>query len=1429
MNDTNLWNQYCKTGLEKDFEQFYQALNGYAYTIAHAYLKEEEESLDALHSGWLRFLQENAGRTSKDIKPVLGRTIAREADRLRKKRSRHQKREVKVEAEVLQQHQGGDASDAVMTNEQADLVRNSISELPERLRIPVELFYFHGLKQKEIASVLDRPQGTISSQIADALKKLEPKFKKLGLSTPSILLGGLAGGGMLLTPPASAMTAGQVFQQSAGAGGLAASTGFLGTVTGKVTITGVILTLAIIVYTGIQLSSSLSGGFFKGDSGADSVDISQMGDQPGGDNANSSDEGINRSGRDGQSSNNQGNNTTANQRVAATPTPIVRLKKGKKDIKLVVKDLAGDPLSSVKVNLTPLTKEWANPDFYEQSIYTNEQGIASFQKDVVYGERFYYQIEESGYHEYVDWVSYFSGGDGDSPLTHDVTLRQLKSASGTVYSSEGIALQNVHVRAYGRINPEKEYQQPTDYSEETYTDELGRFTLYKVPEELNYQVAFMHPEHRWELVEKTDLKEMVVKLEGEPKYLTGKVYTPTGESTKDYDVILSLTDPENPALQMNTVAEGGHFEFGGLKEGDYHVRVKPVDPDPLGVYWQQGSNTAQLSPGDLEKHLDIYTGGPTELKLRLVNADTGKAIPNLQVIMNHNMRDEGEPVDFKAVSDENGYLEERVIVFAGSQWGGWPYPFSDSFSVSLNLESKESGFLFSHSPYNSNQTNISFNSSSISPYIEVPLEEAFFISGTIYTPTDSRAPEGIRVYAGNSSTLTSDYGTYDLAIRRPSNQMVLKVISDAGSYQETLRIPEEKNAIVKNIRLEPGVTLKGTVKDEEGNPVANALLTADAGGSLLNERTSDDGSYQFSNLPKNTYEIKPFPSNTNWLRPYILSDFSISLLGEETVVERDIVLQKGWILEGVVSDINGAPLEGVRVWSDSSKSFTTDKFGAYRIEGIEENASIDVEYMKDGYETLSLKDISVIDGNQNVVLQREAMSGTQITLLNSSNRPIPFDLSVFVYEEKWEQIHSIDRSSLDSAFVDFKPGKKYRLIAVERDLSITSPANYAIHDIEYFDPEDNHIELQTKLTDPLKLQIVSEETLGPLDDRQIFLHRVLPDHQYIHESSLPPQRTDSDGRVTFAAAIPGEYAVSLYRYPTQNPSAPRVQHPGTSATIHTVKMKQSEIESQTTELSLKVLFPENLKDDSLIYRYYGSSTRAEEGKVVDGETIQLEINTGGGAEVTLINPSSNYIVSKAGFRCPDSENGCQMIWDLNAYRQYTLRVKNPGFNKRYLKLWFEGERASDIVSHRLDHEGSINFFARKGRYNLYVRGEDGLGSYSLDLQFSDEKDLEVIFPAVDLDLVMVYPDSSTEQGGNIIVDFEGRRYQVDADPRKAMKELQLTKPYRRLSGYPIGNYKFTYISDDGEWVGETDWIDLHDPGEHTVTIDLKRVSAGVGN
>ena len=134
----------------------------------------------------------NMFRVGKPFRPWLYTLATNQAIDALRRNGRH------VRASLDQRHQvaandsptslmdmlacaGDSPHDQVEKAETADLVRTSVEELPEHLRLTVVLSYYQGMKYKEIAEILEIPVGTVKSRLHAAIGRLGEIWKRLGL------------------------------------------------------------------------------------------------------------------------------------------------------------------------------------------------------------------------------------------------------------------------------------------------------------------------------------------------------------------------------------------------------------------------------------------------------------------------------------------------------------------------------------------------------------------------------------------------------------------------------------------------------------------------------------------------------------------------------------------------------------------------------------------------------------------------------------------------------------------------------------------------------------------------------------------------------------------------------------------------------------------------------------------------------------------------------------------------------------------------------------------------------------------------------------------------------------------------------------------------------------------------------------------------
>jgi RNA polymerase sigma-70 factor (ECF subfamily) len=97
----------------------------------------------------------------------------RAIDRLRAKRARREDAVGDASPAMRDaEAPGGDIAAELVTEEQARRVREALDALPLLQRLALELAYFEGLSQREIAARLEQPLGTVKTRMRTALLRL---------------------------------------------------------------------------------------------------------------------------------------------------------------------------------------------------------------------------------------------------------------------------------------------------------------------------------------------------------------------------------------------------------------------------------------------------------------------------------------------------------------------------------------------------------------------------------------------------------------------------------------------------------------------------------------------------------------------------------------------------------------------------------------------------------------------------------------------------------------------------------------------------------------------------------------------------------------------------------------------------------------------------------------------------------------------------------------------------------------------------------------------------------------------------------------------------------------------------------------------------------------------------------------------------------
>ena len=156
------------------FAQFYDRHAPLVFPLILKIVRERAEAADVLQEVFWEAWQGAAGYDPERGSPeawMVTRARSRAIDRIRALRRRSETFVAPAD-EALTAAAGDPARDAAVRAEERGILRSALDRLPEAQREVIELAYYGGLTQTEIAARLKQPLGTVKTRIRLGLERL---------------------------------------------------------------------------------------------------------------------------------------------------------------------------------------------------------------------------------------------------------------------------------------------------------------------------------------------------------------------------------------------------------------------------------------------------------------------------------------------------------------------------------------------------------------------------------------------------------------------------------------------------------------------------------------------------------------------------------------------------------------------------------------------------------------------------------------------------------------------------------------------------------------------------------------------------------------------------------------------------------------------------------------------------------------------------------------------------------------------------------------------------------------------------------------------------------------------------------------------------------------------------------------------------------
>ncbi|MGD0060221.1 MAG: sigma-70 family RNA polymerase sigma factor [Verrucomicrobiia bacterium] len=165
-------------GDKEALRQLYARHSAVLFALALRVLSDRAEAEDVLQEAFVQIWR-TAGSFDEGRGKPLGWLImltrSRAIDRLRSRKTRARVTE-SVAKDTSQTAEATTPADEALASEAQRTVRHALKSLPSEQRVPIEMAYFGGLTQFEIAQQLSQPLGTVKTRMRNGMMRLREQL-----------------------------------------------------------------------------------------------------------------------------------------------------------------------------------------------------------------------------------------------------------------------------------------------------------------------------------------------------------------------------------------------------------------------------------------------------------------------------------------------------------------------------------------------------------------------------------------------------------------------------------------------------------------------------------------------------------------------------------------------------------------------------------------------------------------------------------------------------------------------------------------------------------------------------------------------------------------------------------------------------------------------------------------------------------------------------------------------------------------------------------------------------------------------------------------------------------------------------------------------------------------------------------------------------
>jgi len=166
-------------GNEESLERLYERTSSLVFGLILKILSDRQEAEEVLADVYLQIWEKASTYGPSRSKPVSWILMISRSRSIDKLRSGSKRRSLTQEIDDSFTDKDNNPETNSIADEKRTIIQKAMKELSDNQKEAIELAYYFGMSQSEIAQEMDQPLGTVKSWIRFGMKKLREQIKKV--------------------------------------------------------------------------------------------------------------------------------------------------------------------------------------------------------------------------------------------------------------------------------------------------------------------------------------------------------------------------------------------------------------------------------------------------------------------------------------------------------------------------------------------------------------------------------------------------------------------------------------------------------------------------------------------------------------------------------------------------------------------------------------------------------------------------------------------------------------------------------------------------------------------------------------------------------------------------------------------------------------------------------------------------------------------------------------------------------------------------------------------------------------------------------------------------------------------------------------------------------------------------------------------------